>query len=136
MTMSAGKYWIGDLCYVMHKEWDEVCDITIDGKVCKSGEFTLNDGRRFAIYGTAHGDGVYFDKEQRDYGVDSGTIGCILVSDINEDEILDGGHIVDFPKEFNTYSRTGVIYFGDLGIDTDPDLDCVEDEYYEDDEEM
>ena len=25
MTMKAGTYYIGDLCYVMHKEWDEVC---------------------------------------------------------------------------------------------------------------
>jgi hypothetical protein len=22
--MKAGTYYIGDLCYVMHKEWDEV----------------------------------------------------------------------------------------------------------------
>jgi hypothetical protein len=27
MTMPAGRYYIGDLCYVMHPEWSECCDL-------------------------------------------------------------------------------------------------------------
>ena len=26
-TFPAGEYYIGDLCYVMHAEWGEVCDL-------------------------------------------------------------------------------------------------------------
>ena len=130
MSMPAGQYWIGDLCYVMHKEWNEVCDITIDDHGCKSGEFTLKDGRRFAIYGTAFSDRSYYARKYRKYGVDSGTIGCILVSDINEDEDIKSGHIVDFPEEFITLSREGIIYFDDLAIDTDPSYEWDEDDDY------
>ena len=55
--MPAGKYYIGDLCYVMHPEWDEFCRITISGNECLQGEFNLADGRRFATFTTAYGDG-------------------------------------------------------------------------------
>ena len=62
MSMPAGKYYIGDLCYVMSDaEWEEFCSITIDGHNVIDGEFQLKDGRRFATYGTAFGDGVYSD---------------------------------------------------------------------------
>lgn len=26
-TMPAGRYYVGDLCYVMDDVWDEVCDL-------------------------------------------------------------------------------------------------------------
>ena len=44
--MPAGKYYIGDLAYVMHGEWDEFCDLTIKGNSLSNGEFSLKDGRR------------------------------------------------------------------------------------------
>ena len=25
--MRSGTYYVGDLCYVMHPQWDEVCDL-------------------------------------------------------------------------------------------------------------
>ena len=28
----AGKYYVGDLCYVMHDEWDEVCGLFFKGR--------------------------------------------------------------------------------------------------------
>ena len=35
MTMPAGKYYIGDLCYVMSdKEWEEFCSLTIKDNKC------------------------------------------------------------------------------------------------------
>ena len=68
--MKAGTYWIGDLCYVMHDEWDEVCNITISGHSVKDGEFKLADGREFATYCTAYGDGMYSDQDGNVYGVD------------------------------------------------------------------
>lgn len=126
MTMPAGKWWIGDLCYVLHAEWDEYCDITIK-ETCLEGEFVLADGRRFATYSTAYGDGTYDG-----ISVDSGTIGCILLSDIdltNPENCITLGRVVEFNKPFTTSALGGAIRFGDVSIDTGSDS------YYEDDED-
>ena len=114
--MPAGKYWLGDLCYVLHAEWDEFCNITIDDTRCVSGEFELKDGRKFASYNTMYGDGCYDG-----LGVDAGLIGCILVSDIdtdNDSNQISLGRIVEFKEPFVTGSEDGVIRFGNVYIDT------------------
>ena len=121
--MPAGRYYIGDLCYVMHPEWDEFCKITTSWYGCLEGEFTLADGRRFATYGTAWGDGEYCDENGRKYSVDAGLIGCILVDDIRDDSHTDLehlGNIVEFNTPFYTGNQDGVIQFGSVLIDTDP----------------
>lgn len=125
MTMPAGNYYVGDLCYVLHDEWDEVCDLFFAGRNdhgCNEGEFTLKDGRRFACYNTAFGDGCYTDQFGREYGVDAGCIGCILLSDIdltNPDNFIRGGQVLEFPNDFETESHRGDMYFGNVHIDTD-----------------
>ena len=129
--MKAGTYWIGDLCYVMHDEWDEVCNITISGHSVKDGEFKLADGREFATYCTAYGDGMYSDQDGNVYGVDAGLIGCILLSDINQSNKQNNitlGRIVTINHEFHTGSNDGKITFGHVAIDTDPEFED-EDEY-------
>jgi hypothetical protein len=130
MTMPAGKYYVGDLCYVMtDEEWEEFCGITIDGTKCLDGEFQLSDGRKFATYGTAYGDGTYQDEDGDSYSVDAGLIGCILVSDIkanNYDNLLELGCIEDFDSPFvtcggrGTKNWNGVIQFGHIMIETNP----------------
>ena len=70
--LPAGKYYVGDLCYVMHEEWDEVCGLFFKGRTdhgCNQGEFMLKDGRRFACYNTRWGDGTYFDEDRNRYPV-------------------------------------------------------------------
>lgn len=146
MTMPAGVYYIGDLCYVMSDdEWDDFCSITIQGNDCIDGEFTMPDGRRFATYGTKWGDGEYTDQFGNTYGVDAGLIGCIKLSDIkgkNYHDVVNNkfGAIHTFAKEFNTSGGrngdkewNGVIHIGDIRIDTDPDVNCDYDYEYEDD---
>ena len=121
--MQGGKYYVGDLCYVMHESWDEVCSLIIKDNYCQDGEFTLKDGRRFAIYSTAFGDGSYLDQEGNEYWVDSGSIGCILLDDIDEDvkgNHIDGGHIHEFEHSFYTGSQDAKIMFHTVSIDTDP----------------
>jgi hypothetical protein len=130
MSMPAGKYYIGDLCYVMtDDEWLEFCDITIDGMKVKDGEFQLKDGRRFATYGTAYGDGVYHDQYGHSYSVDAGLIGCIKVEDIRAnyyDNLLDLGSIMEFDNSFATSGGRGemdwegVIQIGHVLIETNP----------------
>jgi hypothetical protein len=120
--MPAGKYYIGDLCYVMHGEWDEFCALTIQGNSLLNGEFSLKDGRRFASFTTKYGDGSYFDEEGRSYSVDAGLIGCILVEDIDlsdKSNFLNGGQVVNFDRDFTTFSSGGVIRIGNVVIDTE-----------------
>ena len=135
-TLPKGEYYIGDLCYVMtDSEWSEVCKLTIKGRECLSGVFTLPDGRKFAMYGTAYGDGTYQSNENTFHSVDSGTIGCILKSDIAANKYIPE-HIEElgcfkmFSKDVTTGSDGSTIYFNDFTIDTDP---IDEDEEEEDD---
>ena len=134
--MPAGKYYVGDLCHIMtDNEWLEICDITIRGTRVLDGEFQLKDGRRFAMYSTAYGDGVYYDHYGHSYSVDSGSIGCILADDIkyvdNFDQFLDVGAIQEFDTDFvagggrGESDWEGTIQFGHVVIETNP----VEEEY-------
>lgn len=131
--MKAGTYYIGDLCYVLEKEWDLVCSVVIEGETVKEGEMQLPDGREFSTYCTTFGDGSYLDQYERNFDVDSGTIGCIKVQDIDS-ELLDEvkkinlGQIVNFDRDFTTGKEGGIIYFGTVSIDTDPEEDWEEDE--------
>lgn len=128
--MKAGKYWVGDLCYVMHADWKEVCSIVPDAHNSKNNEFSLADGTKFTFKYTAYGDGTYYDESGKNYPVDAGLIGCILVSDIKEHDwnSLDGGHVIDFEEDFEAKYHKGTISFGDkVAIDTDPEDE--DDEY-------
>ena len=117
--MKAGKYYVGDLCYVLGDRWDEVCNLIIIDHQCLDGEFELSDGTRFAIYGTAYGDGVYGDQFGNTYPVDSGSIGCVLVSSISPGELdITLGNTYDFDYDFETTSTDGVIIIGEIEIDT------------------
>jgi hypothetical protein len=134
--MRAGKYYVGDLCYVMNDVWDEVVDLifTEDGRPL-NGEFNLKDGRRFAIYTTAYGDGTYYDGEGGRYFVDAGVIGCIAMDNIdtsNERNDVDGGNVIVFKEDFNTSSDGENITIGNVTILTgDYDEDPAEEEEYE-----
>lgn len=130
MTMKAGNYYVGDLCYVMHDVWDEVCELTFPNRNARpvDGEFTLKDGRRFAIYSTAYGDGTYPSNIDTTHCVDSGTIGCILVTDIkdntdSQERMKELAAIVEFNNDFETSTDGRVIMFDNMEIDTDPMMD-------------
>jgi hypothetical protein len=135
--LPAGKYYIGDLCYVMHKEWDEVCGLFFKGRTdhgCNQGEFMLADGRRFACYNTRWGDGTYFDEARNRYPVDAGCIGCILVSDISLDDAnnIGSGNVHEMTRDFNSSNEDGILTFGHVVINTDNDdgfNDYEEEEY-------
>lgn len=131
------RYYIGDLCYVMHDVWDEVCNLAFpEDRTEYGGFFTLEDGRQFAIYGTAYGDGEYFDGQGKRYSVDSGTIGMLLADDIR-DEIayLEGGNFHEFENPLNENccgEENGEIWFGSVCINT---ADSPEDDEYEEEED-
>lgn len=137
--MKAGKYYIGDLSYVMtDAEWDECCDITIKDNEYLSGVFKMNDGREFASYATLRGNGRYPAREVSLKGysyvslgncpVDTGLIGCILVDDIQKVEGLDGGVVVEFDSVFTPFEDDGVIHFGRVYVNTRDDSDSDDDD--------
>ena len=137
--MPQGKYYIGDLCYVIRdKEWQESCDIKFpDGGARAEGEFTLKNGKRVAEFSTAYGDGIYRASNGAELCVDSGGIGCIRVEDIDlagRDCNIEGGTIVEFPRPFEPETDgDGRLTFGHITVNTNDDDD--EDEDYQDEEE-
>lgn len=119
-----GTYYVGDLCYVLKDSWNEVCDLVIAGHNCLDGEFKLPDGRLFAMYSTAYGDGCYNDEDGFEYCVDAGSIGCVRIEDCDvslekiQEEHL--GHVHTFEHMFHTYAANGKIHIHNVVIDTDP----------------
>jgi hypothetical protein len=119
------RYFLGDLCYVMHDVWDEVCSvIDLDND---EWEYELEDGRKFILFSTAFGDGQYNDLDGNPYSVDSGTIGAIKVDNIVDTTGLSNalslglGHIHEFPAEiegFDCFYDEGVISIYSVSIDT------------------
>jgi len=141
--LPAGRYWIGDPCYVLHEVWDECCE-ALTGELQHGGVITLKDGRTFACFSTAYGDGTYCDRSERNklYGVDAGLIGCIRVADIdssNGNNMLSGGHVHEITHPFEPHADEGVLTFGHVSIDTsggdEDDSDMYEDDSDEDDED-
>ena len=115
----AGEYYVGDLCYVCHPEWDELCDIMFSEDDYLKGELIVQNKRLF-IASTAYGDGKYVDNVGRAYGVDSGSLGIIAVSDIAESELpnLIDGNVIEFTENFIVTAQHGRFKFGDILIDT------------------
>lgn len=139
--MPAGRYYVGDLCYVMtEQEWDQFCSITIKGQECVDGEFEMPDGRKFATYGTRWGDGLYKDQYGNRYGVDAGLIGCIRVEDINPEKFGDLeslGSVHEFKHDFYTSGGRGnpnwrgAIQFDRVLIETGDDAVWEDEDTYE-----
>lgn len=117
-------YWVGDLCYVMHDCWSEVCNLAFPDLYTQNhGPMKLEDGREFVIFGTAYGDGVYEDQLGRAYPVDAGCIGAILLNEIRDTDLnIEGGNLHEFPPGVvmrNSYYDDGIIVIGGtLFIDT------------------
>ena len=129
--MPAGEYFIGDLCYVLDSRWGEVCDKIIDGDEVLEGRFELRDGLEFAVFSTCFGDGVYEDGAGNEYGVDSGSIGCVKVEDIDascsKKDLHQIGRVVRFDTPFivrvlsdggRWYANTYKLCFGEVEIET------------------
>ena len=138
----AGKYYVGDPCYVFtDKEWDELieqtycfgCEIkNIPEGYLNTGVYNYK-GMKFFADGTAYGDGCFYDNHDREYGVDAGLIGIVPF------EILStggsGGQIIEFEQDFYVSAEGGIFHFGDITINTKDDEDTEEDEWEDDEDE-
>jgi len=120
-TFPAGEYYIGDLCYVMHAEWNDVCGRFLREKTERvEGAIIIADGRTIFIASTAYGDGQFCDNRFGVYPVDSGTIGVIALKDISADdqENITSGTVYTFNSEFNITAENGIFDIGGILIDT------------------
>lgn len=134
-VFNPGRYTIGDPCHFFadkdSEEWIKLLD---------NHNYFLNDpigyigDYKIAVLSTLHGDGTYQDSDGRSYDVDSGLIAIIPISD--DSDAPNGHNIVEMHEEFTCEAIDGVLYFGDVHIDTsgmDYDYgDEDEDEDYED----
>ena len=134
LVMKAGDYYIGDLCYVLHNEWQDVCNLLFEGRDdhgVNEGTFNLPDGRAFALFSTAYGDGTYPDNDYNMYPVDAGSIGCIHIDGIdasNPENDISLGRVHSFDNDFEVSSDGRVLTFGHVSIDTDPYADDYDEE--------
>lgn len=121
----AGKYYVGDLCYVVKEEgeWDKLLE---DTNYFENDNQTYNGCPIFAK-STVFGDGEYFDQDDRSYLVDAGIIG-IMPFEIIEGKV-NRGHIIEFNTDFEVSAKDGVFTFGNIVIDTNEDVVWVYEEF-------
>lgn len=148
-TLSAGKYVICDLCYLFKGEdWAEMCDQFFKKSDNNSVAIGRLSGFEFAMASTAYGDGEYLSTSKITFPVDSGTIGCLNISDesifekfpelkerIDAESALFQAALINFEFPFSVSVLNGEISFSDaLTIFTDHDED--DDDIDEDDDEL
>lgn len=126
ITLPAGKYWIGDPCYVLavdnHELWCELLEQSdFFNKPC---EYL---GRLIYAFSTEYGDGEYEDQYGNQYGVDAGMIGIVPVEVLKDADKY--GTIHEFDKPFYIWrERNGELCFGHIVIPTGFEADEEEDE--------
>lgn len=132
-----GKYYIGDLCYVINdKLWDRFCEMTTVGYDVLDGYFKWED-KFLWTHSTAYGDGGYFDNHGKEYCVDAGLIGVLPFDLISKhlNGVAHLGNVVEFAKPFTCEYDDGKFFIGDdITIDTDPSYHEDEEEEYDDSE--
>lgn len=122
----AGKYYIGDPCYVLE---ESIYDKLIENfDFDKSYTIEIN-GHTMFMHCTSYGDGTYNDGTARSYSVDSGLISIMPVKFISMEKFneTDNVHIVEFEKEFYVSFDDGTFKFGHVEIPTGGD-DSQDDE--------
>lgn len=137
-TLQPGDYVLSDPCYVLSDDdyhdwlgqrWARFSDSP--ERADNPGPGYSIRGMEFTVVDTAYGDGCYADDRGRTYGVDAGCIACIPVELCHVQTDL--GHTQTFRDEFECFGDVdGVIHFGDVEIDTDPE---PEDDWWEDEDE-
>jgi hypothetical protein len=122
VKLPAGKYWLGDPCYVLESEdWTKVCEaFQSDENEGKSIiQVDLGNGNTVVLCQTAWGDGEYRSSRGHDIPVDSGTIGLVSLEydpEFKSNFDLCSEVIYDF--DFEVRNNDGVMFFGPLRVDT------------------
>jgi hypothetical protein len=106
-TLPAGKYYIGDLCYVLG---DDVYDGVFGGTGYSSGIYEeKGTDRTFLVSHTAWGDGEFPASDGKKFAVDAGIIGICSTSLMAKND--GGGHLYTFDKPVKCEFRLGRFTF-------------------------
>jgi hypothetical protein len=132
VTLPAGKYYIGDLCYAVR---DDIYDKVYGGQGYGDGLYSSSLGS-FMMYGTG-GDGVFNGSDGYEYPVDAGHIGIASLACCNSEDKIYGGKVFTFtePVEcsfddiaFNFYSGNFSLRISnheDYNEDYEEEGDCL-----------
>lgn len=134
--LPAGKYYIGDPCYIFSESWDDLLGVvSFDGDI--------EEYKTYQLWGhsTAFGDGMYDDQNDNEYCVDSGVLAAVPYELIEDAAGETNGTIIDAPNGLLVEYNNGTFIFNDITIMTDTDDtwdsgyddDGAEDVYYEND---
>ena len=106
-TLPAGRYYIGDLCYVLG---DNIYDNIFGGTGYESGIYEeKGTGRTFLVNSTAYGDGEYEGDDGNKFAVDAGIIGICSEDLMAKDD--GGGHMYTFKTPVECKFRGGRFSF-------------------------
>lgn len=147
--LPAGRYYVGDLCYVLgHSEdWDPMIEkmYPVKNGPMKEGFHEMPNGMQFYAFSVDR-DGVFYDEERRPYSVDAGLIGCVHEKHMSEEskkDIRDSssnqdeawGHMFDFEEPFECRVGGDSIYGYYIHIGDEISIALKEDDEAEEDEE-
>lgn len=113
-TIPAGQYFFGDPCYspVGNNDWDRLLDFN---QVFDTPLVNF-DGRIVLGFNTVYGDGLYHSNMDHTIPVDAGLIG--LVTAFPGEDAPKGMYLVTFAKHTICFEDSGVMFFGDISVDT------------------
>lgn len=154
--LPAGKYFIGDPCYVIRDEdWSDILDETrffglyATEKAMMEDDYSAKDeqngifkykGHKLAASSTAYGDGEYHSNVGTKFSVDAGLLAAVPMALVDMtaygDTLEKLGAFVEMEEDFDVDYNDGVITFGHIEIytgDEDPESenDWWESEEYE-----
>ena len=122
ITVKAGKYWLGDPCYIISStdDWNDLCNQAAEQEedVDRVWIYDINTSAGKAVVcGTARGDGVFYSSDNHEIGVDSGLIGLVPF-EYNPEGVGPDSHLVTFTKDFVVSNEDGNMSFGPIKVET------------------
>jgi hypothetical protein len=129
--LPAGRYYIGDPCYVLQASWDRIKTAFDENEPVEFDGYTVWGAN------TAFGDGCYKCSRGSEYMVDSGILAAIPVQLIDNPNGEEHGTIIDEPNGLMVeYDLNGTFTFGSICIKTGDDGAGNDYEEYDDDDHL
>jgi hypothetical protein len=129
--MPAGTYYIGDPCYLFNgptgdEWWNKLCDLMF-----RPMYHGLLEVDRITVWSdsTNFGDGSYSSNKDREYFVDSGTIGIVRIDNVQNHTAIDWDAVANPKHYFNIK-----VFAEDFIVRTVRDEDCDCKFFFVDDE--
>jgi len=110
-TLPAGRYYIGDLCYVLN---ESIYQGVFGDNGYEPGHYKIVAGE-FMLNRTAYGDGAYIGSNDYAYGVDAGIIGIASMSVCAPEEDVYGGTLHTFTEPVTCAFNNGRFQFSSDG---------------------